>query len=175
MKRSTISGASGSHERHASDFYETPAEFTVALMDFLRLSKNEVIYEPACGDGEVCEVLWEYKHHVVFSDIRSTKICPDEDETEDFLSEENRGYEAGWIITNPPFNLAEKFIRKALSLTSNVAMLLKATYWHSASRSGLFNESPPAGTRTTAYMAAIYGARKRISANHGFYVGCLVT
>lgn len=39
------------------------------------------------------------------------------------------------IVTNPPFSLAEEFIRRALSITPNVAMLLKQTYWNVGGRS----------------------------------------
>ena len=47
------------------------------------------------------------------------------------------------IITNPPFNLASKFISKALSFTPIVAMLLKSQFWHAARRLPLFEKHPP--------------------------------
>lgn len=48
------------------------------------------------------------------------------------------------IITNPPFLLAPQFISRALGQTPYVAMLLKSTFWHAASRTELFRRNPPA-------------------------------
>jgi hypothetical protein len=47
------------------------------------------------------------------------------------------------IITNPPFNLSEQIIVKALKEARLVAMLLKSQYWHSKKRLQLFNDYPP--------------------------------
>jgi len=48
------------------------------------------------------------------------------------------------IITNPPFNLSEQFIRHAIGQAGVVAMLLKSQYWHAQKRIDLFKEYPPA-------------------------------
>lgn len=48
-----------------------------------------------------------------------------------------------WIITNPPFSLAEEFIRHAAKIGKPFAMLLKSQYWHAAKRAQLFREIPP--------------------------------
>ncbi len=148
MKSSTmIGGASDENKRHASDFYETPAECTVALMDFLQLQQEHpfpTVEDPACGNGAIIEVLRKYLpgDQIFGRDIRITSHSLFED---CFLTSERytKGY-VDWIITNPPFNLSEQFIRKALSYTPNVAMLLKATYWHPRKRKKLFDEKPPA-------------------------------
>jgi hypothetical protein len=47
------------------------------------------------------------------------------------------------IATNPPFRLAEQFIRKAVGEAEVVAMLLKADYWHVKTRIPLFEELRP--------------------------------
>jgi hypothetical protein len=47
------------------------------------------------------------------------------------------------IITNPPFNLATEFIRKARGFNVPFAMLLKSTFWHAAERRALFVETGP--------------------------------
>src|SRR6185503_16161030 len=47
------------------------------------------------------------------------------------------------IITNPPFNLAEEFIRKSISEVPLVAMLLKSNFWHTKKRLKLFEETTP--------------------------------
>lgn len=138
MKSSTIiGGASDKHARHASDFYETPAECTVALMDFLDIQKGEHIWEPACGNLAISNVLDAYGCATHSSDIRD---IPAGDGGIDFLKSEC-DFHFDWIITNPPFNLSEEFIRKALSYAPNVAMLLKSNYWHAAKRQNLFDET----------------------------------
>ena len=48
-----------------------------------------------------------------------------------------------WIITNPPFSLAEAFIHRASELGRPFALLLKSQYWNSAKRRPLFLEHTP--------------------------------
>ena len=49
-----------------------------------------------------------------------------------------------WIITNPPFSLAEQFIRKSAEHNVPFAMMLKSQYWHAAKRITLFSDVRPA-------------------------------
>lgn len=140
-------------KRRELDFYPTPPEVTRALMRFFEergtkagidenspsLSDGWSILEPACGNGAMSEVLMRYSGDVTSSDIRETGYGIGGD---DFLRSDNGRYDA--IITNPPFNLSEEFIRKALQKAPIVAMLLKSQYWHAAKRIALFNEFPPA-------------------------------
>lgn len=50
---------------------------------------------------------------------------------------------ADWIITNPPFSLAEDFIRRAAKIEKPFAFLLKSQYWHASKRMALFKDIPP--------------------------------
>jgi hypothetical protein len=60
----------------------------------------------------------------------------------DFLeAEKPEGAEC--IITNPPFKLAEHFIRRAISHRVPFALLLKSQYWHSKKRLPLFDAHKP--------------------------------
>ena len=63
---------------------------------------------------------------------------------QDFLSCAPLGGRFSWIVTNPPFYLAEKFIRRARELCpgGGFAFLLKSQYWH-GQRSGLFKQIRP--------------------------------
>ena len=129
-------------KRRELDFYPTPPEVTHALMQFLTsknlINKNSVVWEPACGNGAMSEVLSEYSGAVMSSDVRNTEYGTGK---VDFLSAE---IPCGAIITNPPFALAEQFIRHAIGQSTLVAMLLKSQYWHAAKRINLFKEFPPA-------------------------------
>ena len=128
-----------SSKRSKSDFYPTPPECTQALVDFLGLLKEYVIWEPACGAGHISEVLKFNGYQVISTDLYDRGYG---DGIEDFLTSD--GKECDMIITNPPFSLAEAFIRKCLSFGKPFALLLKSQYWHSAKRRELFFEHKPA-------------------------------
>jgi hypothetical protein len=121
----------------ALDFYRTPAFATTELL------KRELfigrIWEPACGDGAISKVL-EMKGH----SVRSTDIV-------------YRGYGSGGldflrtrtrcknIITNPPFCLAEEFVRAAVTrATCKAAFLLRLAFLEGKRRQALFARMPPA-------------------------------
>ena len=46
-------------------------------------------------------------------------------------------------VVDPPFSLADEFIRHAAEIGKPFAMLLKAQYWHAAKRAQLFREIQP--------------------------------
>ena len=108
-------------------------------MDFLGLHKDYVIWEPACGQGHIANVLNQNGYKVICTDLHDYGGL---DSVEDFLTSD--GKECDMIITNPPFSLAEAFIRKCLSFGKPFALLLKSQYWHSAKRRDLFFEHKPA-------------------------------
>jgi hypothetical protein len=128
-------------ERKPFNFYPTPFLGTVALMKHLRLPLSTRILEPACGEGHMSRVfaLLGYKNVQSF-DIRLDTGYGEPNV--DFLK--TKGLEADWIISNPPFDLAEDFVRHALTITGNVVLLLKVTYFSAAKRSALRNETKPA-------------------------------
>lgn len=103
------------------------------------------IWEPACGDGRMARVLAE-RHEVISSDLIDHG-CSDWVQL-DFLeaSEPPGGREIGAIVTNPPYELAEPFIRHALTLTrpfgGQVAMLLRNEWDCAAGRRELYEIMP---------------------------------
>jgi len=135
-----IGGASPNHKRAESDFYPTPPECTVGLMRAFRNTLAGKVWEPACGDGAISEVLIEMGRDVYSTDLRT-----------------DSGYGAGGIdalthkpltrvdciITNPPFSLAVDFIKRLRPMGVPFALLLKSTFWHAKTRSGLFYETRP--------------------------------
>lgn len=139
----TLANGGDPKERRDSDFYPTPPECTHALLDWLKLSRG-VVLEPACGDGAISKVIEARGLQVVSSDIRETGYGIGLRNFLEFPAATREELPVDWIITNPPFSLAEEFIRKALSITPNVAMLLKSQYWHANGRAKLFGEHPPA-------------------------------
>lgn len=127
-------GKSKTSKRRELDFYPTPPDATKALMNFLDLSPC-TIWEPASGNGHMSRVIESCGHKVISTDIRTNDIYGLGNI--DFF---NSHYVSDAIITNPPFNLSEKFIRKAVNETRIVAMLLKSQYWHAKIRHKLFQE-----------------------------------
>lgn len=131
---SRIAGGNTAYKRVESDFYPTPPEATQALLNFLKLPEGQTIWEPACGEGHMVEVMQKNNLHVIGTDIQMGV---------DFLEAEAPDG-VDWIITNPPFSLAEQFIRKRAEHGVPFAMLLKSQYWHAARRVALFSTIPPA-------------------------------
>lgn len=136
----SIIGAGKKEDRQVMDFYPTPSEVTIALMDFLKLPVPSKIWEPACGEGAMAKIISSYGHTVWPTDIRKTDYCLLE---HNFLKTTEE-YKMDAIITNPPFNTAHRFILQALKLAPVVAMVLKSQYWHAAKRQHIFIKHPPA-------------------------------
>lgn len=120
-------------ERERHDFYPTPRGVTEALLQVAQFS--ETVWEPACGDGAISNVLTEAGYSVTSSDL----IDRGYGKVEDFLANDRR---ANDIITNPPYSKAEEFVRKALSSTTGkVAMFLPLTFLESRKRESLLASS----------------------------------
>jgi hypothetical protein len=149
-KAVAIVGGGDQANRKEGDYYPTPKECTVALMDFLYenvdsyFNKGEVtrVWEPACGDGAISKIVEGYGNNVLSTDI-STEYGEQLDFFDhNFPKDPKRGiFDA--IITNPPFKHAEKFILESLKVAPVVCMLLKSQYWHAKGRLLLFHNNPP--------------------------------
>ncbi len=130
------------------DYFPTPAWGTRALLHmfspFMReVFKTQTVLEPACGAGHMSRPLGEYFKEVVSCDIHDhgypgTIIG-------DYLKLAQDSQQFDWVITNPPFKLAQEFIIKSLSLaTTGVAMLTRTSFLESSGRyEKLFNPYPP--------------------------------
>ena len=138
----TVALANGGNQerRRDLDFYPTPRDVTLALVNFLNL-RGRRIWELACGDGAMCKVLAEAGNFVLASDI--APACHGHGSV-DFLLADDRFRYFDAVVTNPPFNISEQFIRHALTKAPLVAMVLKSQYWHAAKRRKLFADHPPA-------------------------------
>ncbi len=127
---------SKSKKREKDDFYPTPPAATEALLSVEKFSG--AIWEPACGDGAISEVLKRHGHDVystdlVFRGYGTSGI--------DFLI----GYHShvANIITNPPYKLAVPFIEKSLACTTEkTAMLLRLNFLEGKARRKMFESTP---------------------------------
>lgn len=144
MKNIGAAMAGGNGKRRAHDFYPTPWEATAALMNEFGSELGDVIWEPACGDGMMADVIKAYGKTVVATDLVDRFYG---ESGFDFLKERRLPTAAPLvdaIITNPPFNLAVPFIERAIGTAPKVAMLLKATFWNANARRELARKHPPA-------------------------------
>lgn len=114
--------------RHAladrkDDLYETPAEATRALMRNVPLPKW--IWEPAAGRGAIARELMSAGHRVICTDLVKHDDADEYIESGiDFLME-RRPPSVQAIVTNPPYKLADEFVRHGLSLNLPVIVLLR--------------------------------------------------
>src|SRR6185437_5645717 len=127
------------------DFFSTPPWATRALCEHMIGLRGHIAWDPACGRGDMLRPLGEYALAVAGSDVfdygRGYTV-------HDFLmpyTPEGIGG-SDWIITNPPFRLAEQFIRRGLELCeTGVAVLVRSVFTESVGRyESLFRPRPPA-------------------------------
>jgi hypothetical protein len=124
--------------READDFYRTPARCTERLLEVERFPS--VIWEPACGDGAISEVLRDAGHMVISTDLVDRGYGASH---RDFLMEYTLSAPA--IITNPPFKLADEFVLHALALgVEKVAMFMRLAWLEGGARhTRLWSRHPP--------------------------------
>lgn len=123
--------------RSKFDYYPTPKEVTIALLDFLEIPKQTVIWEPACGKGYMSDVLIDRGYTVISTDIDETGYGVGHT---DFLK---TNIECDWIITNPPFSLSNEFIDHCIQLGKPFALVCKSQFWHAKNRLKLFDKLKP--------------------------------
>jgi hypothetical protein len=124
--------------RQKEDFYPTPKLVSQALLETWK-PRSRTVWECACGDGAISEVIEGFGYRVVSTDLVDRGYG---EAGVDFLKTTER--RADCVITNPPFNLSVPFIRHAFALgVKELALVLKATYWHAAERQTLWREYQP--------------------------------
>lgn len=127
------------------DDFPTPPWATRALIEHV-IGKDTVIgstcLEPACGRGHMAVALGEYFSAVKAQDIFEYGFGS----VADFQKANHPDNSFDWVITNPPFRLAEDFISRSLSIARvGVAMLVRTVFIESVGRyERLFKPIPPA-------------------------------
>lgn len=119
------------------DLYETPPCAVRALLKVEQIPSGAV-WECACGPGAIARTLRAAGHEVWATDLVDYQ-SPDQDQARiDFLCEHGSApYHIGSIVTNPPFKLADQFVRHALMLCPRVYMLLRLAFLESERRSAI--------------------------------------
>lgn len=148
-------------EPHDSlDYFPTPPWATRALCRFIDLA-GVVVLEPACGEGHMARPLAEVAWKVIARDVHDYGFG----EVRDFLWHEPEAEQIDWVITNPPFNLAEQFILKGIGLARcGVAVLVRSAFLEGIGRfERLFAECPP--SRVLQFTERVAMVKGRLDAD----------
>ena len=97
--------------------------------------------EPACGAGHMSKVLETYFDTVVSSDAYDYGYGA----VHDFTTAPYREDEFDWVITNPPFRLAEQFVLHSMNIArKGIAILARTVFLESVGRyDAIYSTSPP--------------------------------
>lgn len=133
------------HEpKDSPDDFPTPPWATRALL--MHVVKpadiaNMTCLEPACGRGYMSRPLAERFGNVDSADFVDYGFG----DVRDFLEYPYIAGSHDWVITNPPFRLAQEFIDRALLVAKHgVAILARTVFLESVGRyQGLFESNPP--------------------------------
>lgn len=118
-------------DRIRLDLYETDALVTKALTD--RVEINGTVLEPCCGSGQISRVLMTLPSvtRITTNDIDPTHRADfhldasDPDSWDDAFSLPV----SDWVVTNPPFSLANSITANAFRSTrKGMAMLLRLSF-----------------------------------------------
>lgn len=137
----TLGASSHTKEERAHlDYYATDPRALELLLELEEFSEN--VWECACGEGHLSEVLRVNGFNVLSTDLidRGYGIGG-----VDFL-ESTETFD-GDIITNPPYKYAKEFVEHAIETITDghkVAMLLRIQFLEGKARRELFDKYPPA-------------------------------
>jgi hypothetical protein len=129
----------------SADDFPTPPWATRALIEHVIGDKatlaRQSCLEPACGAGHMARPLKEYFAEVQCSDAHDYGYGS----KRDFLAYPFETNSVDWVITNPPFRLAEEFVLRALRVARHgVAILARTVFLESIGRyERVFSETPP--------------------------------
>ena len=146
--------------REKDDYYPTPPEATKAMMgrcpwlvhtgfqpgDEGQEGHKYDIWEPACGEGHMSKVFEEYGLRTYSTDLVDRGYG--DAHNVDFLMEQKS--HAPWIVTNPPYKLANDFVKHAYKLQSEsqygegFIFLLRLAFLEGQKRyAEIFKDMPP--------------------------------
>lgn len=144
------------------DDFPTPPWAGRALCEHLRASlalplQRSVVLEPAANRGNLVRAFEGEWAAVLASDVADYGAGF---AVRNFLTDAPLG-RADWVVTNPPFNLAEDFIARGLEVARDgVAMLLPVTFLAGMKRgTGLFRSCPPSDVLVLSERPVMFRGR----------------
>ena len=135
LTKMRVAGHDVINSRQKDDFYPTPPEGTYPLLQ--REKFEGEIWECACGDGAISNLLIKEGYNVYSSDLINRGYG---DTGIDFLKSNKK---TDNIITNPPFKLGCEFAYHACQLANKkVAMLCRINFLEGVARGKMFKLTP---------------------------------
>ena len=137
--------AQRSEAMDSPDDFPTPPWATRALIEHVLDDKNTLALlsclEPACGAGHMSKVLEEYFGEVTCADAYDYGYG----DIQEFLTFPHKENTFDWVITNPPFRLAEQFVSRAIHIARRgVAVLARTVFLESVGRyESIYKRFPP--------------------------------
>lgn len=158
--KGTYAGYDKNHkERDALDYYSTPTEEVVNILETLQLpfDKEDILLEPCAGGGHMLRGILDYLQnnpgespHVIATDIQDRGNVVEEvgihaGKEYDFFSDNYPYNDVDWIIMNPPYSVIEPFTMKALSIANKgVLALCRIQFLEGEGRfNKIFSQYPP--------------------------------
>lgn len=106
--------------RAAGDYYTTDPTAVEQfinhlhnLVGFININPIDTIWDPACGCGNISKVLIKHGYRVYSSDLYDRGFGED---GIDFLQTTKVPDTCSTIITNPPYSLADEFVKHAMEI-----------------------------------------------------------
>lgn len=117
--------------RPEDDFFETPELATCAMLNNINIPEDVTLWECSAGNGAISKILEQ-----IHPKVLSTELSPDRYGIGgvDFLTKGKDYIPQGrfWVVTNPPFKLANEFVRKAFEYgAERIIFLLRFNYCES--------------------------------------------
>lgn len=115
-----------------SDDFQTPPIALNPLLPYLK--KDWVLWECACGKGNLVKALEGKGYNVLATDINgggNSKL--------DFIID-TMSFPYDCIITNPPYSLKQQFLQRCYELQKPFALLLPLTTFETRKRQALFKK-----------------------------------
>ena len=145
------------YKRHPHDFFPTPEECTVAFLKAEQAHIPQVVWEPACGNGALAEVLRATGRTVICTDLYD-RGCPDSQSGMDFF--EQTTPKATAVVTNTPWrkSMAVKFALHAQKIgIKYFSMLVPVRFWSPPGRLFLWDAWKPARVLTLSWRPDLFG------------------
>lgn len=130
-------------KRKERDMYPTPSWCTEMIVEQIVWGVHPFILEPCSGDGAIVDVIVE---KLPSFEITQLDIVHGDDN--DFLKFDFKTQKFDFVITNPPFSLAQEFIDKALKVANCVIMLLPYGFHGSEGRYEWWTQHEPTAQHT---------------------------
>lgn len=126
-----------------NDYYSTHQNSIRSFLNIYKLQPG-LYWEPACGGGNICKVLYEFGYEGYASDLINRGFG---NKTMNFLLANRLPKDdITTIITNPPYKYSEEFLNKSMQLLPNKGeciMFLPLTFLEGKNRYNLFQIYKP--------------------------------